>query len=84
MIGPLLLTAALAVAGGFAGGAAGTVVGAGLGILVTAMVAAGAAVWARQIGALLEPEDARAVAPRPPGFGAVVEWVYDRTLGQSR
>jgi hypothetical protein len=77
---PLLLTLALGVAGWFAGDAAGTVVGVGLGLLVTVMVAAGAAVWSRQIGALLEPEDARAVAPRPPGFGAVADWVYDRTI----
>ena len=81
MAGPVLLPIVLGAVGWFAGEAAGAVVGAGLGLLVTVMVAAGAAVWSRQIGSLLEPEDARAVAPRPPGFGAVADWVYDRTLG---
>ena len=80
MAGPLLLPVVLGVAGWLAGDGAGAAVGVGLGLLVTVMVAAGAAVWSRQIGSLLEPEDARALAPRPPGFGAVVDWVYDRTL----
>jgi len=79
---PLLLTLALAVAGWLAGDAAGAIVGAGLGLLITATVAVGAAVWARQVGSLLEPDAARELAPRPPGFGPVVDWVYDRTLGE--
>jgi hypothetical protein len=77
---PLALPAVLAVIGAVTGGTAGAIVGLGLGVAVTGAVAAGAAVWSRQIGSLLEPEDAWAVAPRPPGYTAVVEWVYERTL----
>jgi hypothetical protein len=51
-----------------------------VGVLIDLAVVAGAAVWSRQIGALIEPEDAWEVAPRPPGYRSLVEWVYDRTL----
>jgi hypothetical protein len=51
-----------------------------VGVLIDLAVVAGAAVWSRQIGALIEPADAWEVAPRPPGYRSLVEWVYDRTL----
>lgn len=81
MAGPVLLPVALAVAGWFAGDWPGAIVGAGAGLLVTAAVVASAAIWARQIGSLLEPADAWDNAPRPPGFRRLCEWVYERTLG---
>ena len=80
MLGPVVLSLALGVAGWLAGDWAGAIVGVGLGLLVTVAVAAGATIWARQIGSLLEPEDARANAPRPPGFRRLTDWVYERTL----
>jgi hypothetical protein len=80
MLGPLLLTAGFGIAGWFAGDAAGAVVGIGVGVLFSVAVVAGAAWWARTIGALLEPEDARANAPRPPGFGRLCDWVYHRLM----
>jgi hypothetical protein len=51
-----------------------------VGVLIDLAVVAGAAVWSRQIGALIEPEDAWEVAPRPPGFRRLTDWAYRRTL----
>jgi hypothetical protein len=82
MFGPLLLSFGFGIAGWFTGDAAGAVVGIGVGVLFTVAVAAGAAWWARTIGVLLEPEDARANAPRPPGFGTLCDWVYERTISK--
>jgi hypothetical protein len=82
MVGPMLAILGFGIAGWLSGDAAGLTVGVGLGLLLTAAVAAGAAWWAQSIGSLLEPEDARANAPRPPGFGPLCEWVYARTLGE--
>jgi hypothetical protein len=80
MIGPVLLPLALAAAGWLAAGSAGAAAAFGVGILVVVSVVIGAAVWARQIGGLLDPDEAFALAPRPPGFGALCDWVYERTL----
>lgn len=80
MIGPIVLSLGLGVAGWLAGDLAGAIAGFGVGLLVTGAVAAAAAIWARQIGAVLEVEDAREHAPRPPGFGRLCGWVYGRTL----
>jgi hypothetical protein len=84
MIGPILLPIVLGIAGWFAGDGAGLVVGVGTGLLVSAAVVAAAAWWARTIGDLLEPEDALANAPRPPGFGPLCDWVYGRVLAGIR
>jgi hypothetical protein len=80
MLGPIALPVVLAAAGWFSGGAAGAVVGLAVGALVTVAVMVGAAVWARQIGSLLDSTEAFAEAPRPPGFGRLCDWVYERTL----
>ena len=80
VIVPVLLPIALGVAGWFTAGWAGAVTAFGVGLLIDVAVVAGAALWARQIGSLLEPEDAWAEAPRPPGYRRLVEWVYGRTL----
>jgi hypothetical protein len=77
---PVLLPIALGVAGWFTAGWAGAVTALGVGLLIDVAVVAGAAVWARQIGSLLEPQDAWAAAPRPPGYRRLTEWVYERTL----
>ena len=79
---PILLPIALSVAGWFAGDWAGVIAAFGVGVLIDLAVIAGAAVWARQIGSLLEPDDAWEVAPRPPGFRRLTEWVYQRTLSR--
>jgi hypothetical protein len=84
MYGPIILLVALTVAGALSGGWAGAVVGGGVAVLVTLAVAAMAAAWADRIGRLLEPEDARRLTPRPPGFGPLCDAVVDRVLGQSR
>jgi hypothetical protein len=80
VVGPIILPIALGIAGWVAERWAGLVVGVAVGLLITAAVVVGAATWARQIGSLLEPEDALAHAPRPPGFAALCDWVYRRTL----
>ena len=80
MLVPVLLPVVLGVAGWFTAGWAGAVTAFGVGVLIDLAVVAGAAVWSRQIGALIEPADAWEVAPRPPGYRSLVEWVYDRTL----
>ena len=80
MFGPLLLPIGFGIAGWFSGDAAGATVGVGVGLLFSVAVAAGAAWWARTSGVLLEPADARANAPRPPGFGPMCDWVYERTI----
>lgn len=80
MIVPVLLPLVLGVAGWFAADWAGAIAAFGVGLLIDVAVVAGAALWARQIGALMEPEDAWTTAPRPPGYRWLVEWVYKRTL----
>lgn len=77
---PILLPIALGVAGWSAAGGAGAITALGVGLLIDLAVMAGAALWARQIGSLLDPEDAWEVAPRPPGCRRLVDWVYERTL----
>ncbi|MFH1329825.1 MAG: hypothetical protein ABIJ48_04115 [Actinomycetota bacterium] len=81
MIGPILLVVAGGVAGGLTGGWPGAAAGALVGVLVTFGVAAAAAWWAAQVGPFLDPATARAVAPRPPLFGALCDAVYRRALG---
>ena len=80
MLGPIILPIALGVAGWFAGEWAGVVVGAGIGLLVSVAAMVGAIWWSQSIGDLLEPEDAWANAPSPPGFRRLTDWVYHRTL----
>jgi hypothetical protein len=80
MLVPVLLPVALGVAGWFAAEWAGAVTAVGVGLLIDVAVVAGAALWSRQIGSLIEPEDAWENAPRPPGYRRLVEWVYKRTL----
>jgi hypothetical protein len=81
MLGPIVLPIGLAVAGWVAADWAGAVVGAFVGLLFSVAVMVGAIWWSRTIGDLLEPEDARANAPSPPGFDRLTGWVYRRTLG---
>ena len=80
MLGPILFPIGLGIAGWFSGDAAGLVVGVGVGLLISFAVAAGAAWWAQAIGSLIEPEDALANAPRPPGFGRLCDWIYERAI----
>ena len=82
MVGPILLPVVLAVAGGLVEGWAGAVVMGGVGILIDLAVVAGAALWMRQIGSLLEPDEIAEHAPRPPGFGGLVDRVYQRVGGR--
>ena len=80
MIGPFVVIVGAVTAGALAAGWAGAV-GAGLaGVALVGAVALGALTWARRIGSLLDPEDARRHAPRPPGFGPMVDVIYRRTL----
>lgn len=81
MLGPVLVPLILAYAGWASGDWTGAVVGLGVGLLVDVAVVAGAASWARRIGSLLDPGQAFDIAPRPPGFRALCDWVYRRTLG---
>ena len=81
VIGPVLLVVAGGVAGWFTGDWPGVAAGAGVGLLTTFGVAAAAAWWASQVGRTLDPATARAVAPRPPGFGPLCEAIYRRALG---
>ena len=80
MLVPIALPVALGAAGWFAAGWAGAIAAFWVGVLVDLAVVAGAALWARQIGSLFDPEEALTVAPRPPGYRRLVEWVYARTL----
>ena len=80
MIGPLLIVIGATTAGALASGWAGAVAAGFTGLFLVGAVAAGAAMWAGRIGALLEPEDAWSVAPRPPLFGRFVDAIYRRTL----
>lgn len=80
MIGPILLVLAGGVAGWFSGDWAGAVAGAAVGLLITFGVAGAAAWWAAQVGRTLDPATARAMAPRPPGFGTLCDAVYRRAL----
>jgi hypothetical protein len=80
VIGPILIVVGMTIAGALAGGWSGGLAAGFVGLLVVGAVAAGAALWARRIGSLLEPEDAWEVAPRPPLFGRLVDSVYRRTL----
>ncbi len=80
MAGPLILALLGVVAGWVAAGPAGVAGGLMLAAIVTMMVVVGGVVWARQIGAYLAPEDARAAAPCPPGFARLCAAVYDRVL----
>jgi len=84
VIGPLVLFVALTVAGALSGGWAGAVVGGTVAVLVTLAVAAMAASWADRIGRLLDPDEARRLTPRPPGFGPLCDAVVSRVLGSSR
>gem|GEM_PF-2536224 len=80
MIGPIVLVVAGGIAGWFSGEWAGLVAGVVVGLLVTFGVAGAAAWWAAQVGRALDPETARQVAPRPPGFGPLCDAVYRRAL----
>jgi hypothetical protein len=80
MIGPIVLVVAGGVAGWFSGDWAGAVAGAAVGLLITFGVAGAAAWWAAQVGRTLDAATARAVAPRPPGFGPLCDGVYRRAL----
>ena len=80
MIGPILLVVGMTVAGAISAGWGGAVAAGMTGLFLVAAVAAGAAMWAKRIGSLLEPEDAWEVAPRPPLFGRLVDTIYRRSL----
>ena len=82
MTGPLLLLLGFAVAGAVLGGWPGAAVGVVAALLLTGAVAVSAATWAHQIGRALEPDDAWNLAPRPPLFRRLCDWVYQRTLEQ--
>ena len=70
----------MATAGALSAGWAGAVAAGGAGLFLLAALAAGAAMWAKNIGSLLEPEDSWETAPRPPLFGRFVDAIYRRTL----
>ena len=70
----------MTAAGAMSAGWGGAVAGGATGLFMVAAVAAGAAMWAKRIGSLLEPEDAWEVAPRPPLFGWLVDRIYRRSL----
>ena len=78
VIGPFVLLLVGLAAGAALGGWAGLVAGALIALGVVAAVVAGAAIWAEQIGSGLDPADARASAPCPPGFRRLCERVYRR------
>ncbi len=80
MLGPVLLLVGFSVTGAVCGGWAGAVAGAAIAGLLTAAVAASAVMWALHIGRMLEADQAKALAPRPPLFRRLCDWVYDRTL----
>ncbi len=80
MIGPVVLLVAGVVAGSLSGGLPGAVTGALLALFITGAVAAGASIWAQQIGSVMIAEDARDNAPCPPGFGRICARIYDRLL----
>jgi len=80
VIGPVVLFVIGIIGGALSGGPAGAFGGALLAGIVTAMVAASAAVWARQIGTHLDRTAAREHAPCLPGFGRICGYVYDRVL----
>lgn len=81
MIGPILLVVGMTVAGAISAGWGGAVAAGVTALFMVAAVAAGAEMWAKRIGALLDPEDAWEVAPRPPLFGRLVDTIYRRNLG---
>ncbi len=80
MIGPVLVTAVSLIAGALTGGLGGLAAGLLIAIGINVAVAAGAAIWASQIGSILELEDARANAPCPPGFSRLCDAIYSRAL----
>jgi uncharacterized protein (DUF58 family) len=83
VIGPLFLVVAAGIAGWFSGAWAGLAAGVAVAVLVTFGVAGAAAWWAAQVGRTLDAATARAVAPRPPGFGPLCDWVYRRALPEA-
>jgi len=83
VIGPLLLFVAGGVAGWFSGGWPGAAAGMLAAAVITLGVAGAAAWWASQVGRLLEPAVAWEMAPRPPLFGGLCDWVYRRALGSA-
>ncbi len=80
MIGPAVFLVIGVVAGSLAGGVPGAVTGVLLAIFITGAVAAGATIWAEQIGSVMIAEDARANAPCPPGFQRICARIYNRML----
>ena len=76
----MLLFVGMTAAGAISAGWAGAVAAGATGLFLVAAVAAGAVMWAKSIGSLLEPEDAWEAAPRPPLFGRYVDMIYRRTL----
>jgi hypothetical protein len=80
MIGPALLVVGGGVAGWLAGGWPGATAGVGVALLATFGVMAAAAWWSGQVGRLLDPATAWEVAPRPPLFRRLCEFVYRRAL----
>lgn len=80
LVGPVVIVAVAVALGAASGGIAGAVGGLAIGIGLLGAVAAGAATWARQIGSEMDPEEARMIAPRPPGLRAMCDYVYERTL----
>ncbi len=83
MTGPYVLVIVGAAAGALLGGWPGLVAGFIIAIGVVAAVAAGATIWWQQIGAALDPADALAVAPCPPGFSAICNRIYRRPERES-
>lgn len=78
MIGPIVLAVAGGVAGWFSGDWAGLTAGIAVAVLIAFGVAGAAAWWVGQVGRTLDAATAWAVAPRPPGFRPVCDWVYRR------
>ncbi|MCB2224768.1 MAG: hypothetical protein KQH83_11425 [Actinobacteria bacterium] len=80
MVGPIVLVVAAVTAGALSAGWAGAI-GAGIAALaLVGAVAAGAAAWARRIGSMLDPDEALRLAPRPLGFGRMVDAITRRSL----
>jgi hypothetical protein len=80
MIGPAVLFAIGAIAGFLGGGWPGASVGVALAGSIVVAVVVLAAIWGSSFGFRFEPETAWEIAPRPPGFGRVCDFVYERVL----
>jgi hypothetical protein len=80
MVGPIALLVVGAAVGIWGGGWIGAIVGMAVAGSLIVVVMVLAAVWGSAFGFRFEPETAWAIAPRPPGFTRVCDFVYRRVL----